>query len=487
MIMAVVAVILCATFAAIAAMSSSQAAGTLTADMQAAISRAEQAIQAAQASEAAQSSQAPQSPLAEQDRQPLSDDMTPPDFTPPELGQPKGQPGRPGEEPERQPTTPIAVYTLEDGQFTAATTSSALVDADALADVTQACESAQLGQIAQVGSGLVCLKEVPHGTTLVAFASSSALSTWTALLPIFALVGAAALVVFLLASVVFARWALRPVRLAWQRQREFVANASHELRTPLSAIKANTELLLDEPSANAPDCKRWLTGTRDAAADMETLVDDMLALASLDELQDSERAGRRAALAAGGSDAGVGAAAMGTGAGAGQQGEPQPVDASRMVEGATLQFESRAFEGGFALETDIQPGVRLSADKAALQRITAILLDNACKYVDEGGCVNVRLQSEAPSTVSLQVANTGPGIPEEKLPHVFERFYRVDGSHSDQGERADQGQRAAGGMQTARGHGLGLSIAKALADQMGATLMAASSPERTVFTLTLRA
>lgn len=142
MIMAVVAVILCATFAAIAAMSSSQAAGTLTADMQAAISRAEQAIQAAQASEAAQSSQAPQSPLAEQDRQPLSDDMTPPDFTPPELGQPKGQPGRPGEEPERQPTTPIAVYTLEDGQFTAATTSSALVDADALADVTQACESA---------------------------------------------------------------------------------------------------------------------------------------------------------------------------------------------------------------------------------------------------------------------------------------------------------------------------------------------------------
>lgn len=460
MIMAVVAVILCATFAAIAAMSSSQAAGTLTADMQAAISR------------------------AEQDRQPQNGSMAPPDFMPPELGQPKGQPGRPGEEPERQPVTPIAVYVLEDGQFTAATTSSALVDADALADVTQACESAQPGQITQVGSGLVCLKEVPHGTTLIAFASSSALSTWTVLLPIFALVGAAALIVFLLASVVFARWALRPVRLAWQRQREFVANASHELRTPLSAIKANTELLLDEPSANAPDCKRWLTGTRDAAADMETLVDDMLALASLDELQDSERAARGAALPAGRAGAGAGAATAG--AGPGQDG-PQSFDASRLVEGATLQFESRAFEGGFALEMDIQPGVRLTADKAALQRVTAILLDNACKYVDEGGSVNVHLQSEAPSVVSLQVANTGPGIPEEKLPHVFERFYRVDGSHSDQGERADQGQRAAGGMQTARGHGLGLSIAKALADQMGATLTAASSPERTVFTLTLRA
>ncbi len=347
--------------------------------------------------------------------------------------------------PEKRMATPVAVYVSDGPSLVAAPRSGAALDEDVLADAMATVEAAPLDALTPAVQGMVLLKRDVRGATYVAFANDSALAGLETLCSIFAAVGAGALVVFLLISILFSRWALRPVQQAWTRQREFVANASHELKTPLSIIKANTEILLEEPSADADARGRWLASTKEASESMEQVLEELLELADMDE---SAEKGRRFD---------------------GEDERADPVDLSRIVEGAALRFESRAFEGGFSYEMDIEEGLMVRADGTAIARLVQILLDNACKYVDGKGRVSVRLSADgAGMRAMMSVSNTGEGIPPEKLDRIFDRFFRVDGAHGASG-----------------GHGLGLAIAKEISDGMDAGLAAASEEGITTFTFSL--
>ncbi|HPE16356.1 MAG TPA: sensor histidine kinase, partial [Oscillospiraceae bacterium] len=104
-------------------------------------------------------------------------------------------------------------------------------------------------------------------------------------------------------------------------------------------------------------------------------------------------------------------------------------------------------------------------DAGEMKQLTAVLLDNACKYAGEGGVVRLKLAREG-ERLCLSVFNTGERIPPEKLDHVFERFYRADEARSE------------------GGYGLGLAIAQRIAENHGGRITAESGEQGTTFTLT---
>lgn len=432
MIMAVVVLALVAMFASIAAITVQQTSQQLADDLSVSIDIASDERRSPEGS--AREAQPAQN-------QPPSESAT---------GAPSGEPFQPpqiGRAHEERIQTPVAVYVVEGNGMRLASRSGASLDADVLADVVVQCVDASDGEGALPSQGLVFLKRNVAGTAYVAFASDAATDALNDVLLLSLGVGLPALLFFLVVAVAFSRWATMPVQTAWDQQREFVTNASHELKTPLSVIKADTEVLLDEPDCPSSERMRWLASTKAATESLEALVDDLIALASLDE--------------------GVGPATS-----LEASTNQESFDASRVVEGCVLKFESRAIEGGFSLESEVEDGLCSNVGSQRLGRLADLLLDNACKYVDKGGTVSVSFfrvnDGKGGRTARFVVANTGPTIPSEKLGRVFDRFYRVD-------EARD----------TNKGHGLGLSLAKALSDQMDAGISAESADGMTAFSFSV--
>jgi signal transduction histidine kinase len=245
---------------------------------------------------------------------------------------------------------------------------------------------------------------------------------------------------FFLVSLFLARWALKPTEESWKRQQQFVADASHELKTPLTVLLADADILLAHPQDTIESQRKWVEYIQDEAHRMKELVEDMLFLARGD-------------------------------AAAKTQLEALPVGLSDLCWNCLLSFEPVAFEQGVDLASDVAPGVTVSGDGGQLRRLVAILLDNACKYCPHGGKVTLTLAKNG-DRAALTVHNTGPAIPAEALPHLFERFYRVD---------------AARGRSTG-GYGLGLSIAASIAQRHRGKISVTSSEEAgTAFTVTLPA
>jgi two-component system phosphate regulon sensor histidine kinase PhoR len=219
-------------------------------------------------------------------------------------------------------------------------------------------------------------------------------------------------------------------------RRDFVANVSHELKTPLTAIRGFAETLR---SSEVPEAQRqaYLDVILRHAERLQNLIDDILELSRVE--------GRQQPFA------------------------PTEVDVARLAAGLLRdvrpQFEARS------LEASVAAGARgvAFADRRALEQILTNLLDNACKYTEPGGRIEVRV-SEAGGQVRLEVEDTGVGIPPEDLPRIFERFYRVDKARS-----RDLG-----------GTGLGLAIVKHLAQAQGGEVSVRSTPrEGTTFTVVL--
>lgn len=237
-----------------------------------------------------------------------------------------------------------------------------------------------------------------------------------------------------------ARWILRPVEEAWDQQRRFVSDASHELKTPLAVILANAQIL--ETAEGVPeDARRWARSTAEEAKHMKGLVEDLLTLARADEQRAS---GERAAA--------------------------ERVDLSALVDGCALEFDAVAFERGCSIESSLEPGLSVVGDPSQLGRLVRTLLDNATKYAARGTEVRVALAREG-RRCRLAVTNLGDVIAPEDLEHLFERFYRTDRAR----ERQPQG-----------GFGLGLAIARSIAEAHGGTIGATSSHEEgTTFTVLL--
>jgi len=251
----------------------------------------------------------------------------------------------------------------------------------------------------------------------IAFTDRSAIqSSMFRLIAQFAVISAIALAAFFVLNLFLAGWVFRPVERAWNQQNQFTADASHELKTPLTVILANTGILLSHPGDTIERQRKWVEYIETEAQRMKGLVDDLLFLAKSD----------------------VTAARV----------VRQQVNLSDVVWSAGLPFESVAFENGVALHLEIEPDITLTGDTGQLKQLVAILADNACKYTEPGGDITIRLR-RFQEKVRLTVHNTGTAIPEEQLPHLFKRFYRVDKARA----------RALGG------YGLGLSIARRITEQ----------------------
>ena len=341
---------------------------------------------------------------------------------------------------------PVALFSVSsDGDISAlGRFNTASISQDVLEQAGKQLAGADEGFGSLSDLGLFYMKRQAGGVMYLAFADMGSASGWRSLAATLAVVEVAALAVFFVISLFFSRWALRPVARAWTQQRRFVADASHDLKTPLTVILANTSIALEHPERSVASQSQWLESTQHEAEAMQGLVGDLLALAKMDEEEAAAQSGAaRSAF--------------------------EEVDLSDVLEGEALQFESVAFERGVRLESQVEPGIRLRGNEQRLRRLAGTLIDNACKYVDDGGTVDVSL-SRSGKQAKLAVRNTGAPISPEDLPHVFDRFYRADKART-------------GG---AGGHGLGLAIARAIAEEHGGTLTASSTQaEGTVFTATL--
>lgn len=237
------------------------------------------------------------------------------------------------------------------------------------------------------------------------------------------LTGAGAFFSFLVISVLFSYWAVRPVDRAWRQQRQFVADASHELKTPLTVILTNAELLqADGGGAADSQCAENILIM---ARQMRGLTEGLLELARVDN--------------------GTVKMAM------------TQVDFSSLVADTILPFEPLYFERGLELCSNIEEGVRVKGSDSYLRQTVEILLDNAMKYAALNTKVEVVLKKQG-RHCTFSVANSGEAITAEELKHIFERFYRVDKVRSRDGS-----------------YGLGLAIAESIVREHGGKIWAESS------------
>ena len=216
-------------------------------------------------------------------------------------------------------------------------------------------------------------------------------------------------------------------------RRRFVSDASHELKTPLASIRLLADSILQTGEMD-PEMVRDFVGDIGSEAERLTrITEHLLALTRLDSLP------------------------------AGQQ---EPVDAAQVTGRIAALLQPVADAAGVAIETDLRPNCLILCTEDDLSQVCFNLMENAIKYNFDGGKVFVSVFRDK-DQVLLEVGDTGVGIPEEDLPKVFNRFYRVDKARS----------RAAGGT------GLGLSIVRDTVRRHGGWVTARPrSPEGSLFT-----
>ncbi len=243
------------------------------------------------------------------------------------------------------------------------------------------------------------------------------------LLSVLLISGAAILFLAILGGLFLSRRAMVPARLAFARQQNFIANASHELRTPLTFLCANAEILLEERERLSSDDVALLEDIQTEAVHLAALSNSMLTLARLDAGDLSLHH------------------------------EHDILDLTALAESVARQGRALANQRNIRLEVVATKPLHIIGDPLLLEQTVLVLLENAIKYNRPGGQV-ILSTSLRDGKACLEVQDTGIGIAPEHLPHLGERFYRVDKARS----------RAAGGT------GLGLSIAYGIVRAHGGIL-----------------
>ncbi|WP_270166800.1 sensor histidine kinase [Paenibacillus sp. SYP-B4298] len=265
-----------------------------------------------------------------------------------------------------------------------------------------------------------------EGTRVIFLDTTARQSILSTLIYTFAVVGLVMLVLLFFTSRYFANRSIRPVQEAFEKQKQFIADASHELKTPLTIIHTNADVLLANKEDTIAQQAKWLHYIKSETSRMTKLTNDLLYLTEMD---DSRTRMVHAKF-----------------------------NLSEAVENSILTMEAVIFEKQIRLDYNIEANLMVNGSSEQIKQVIMILLDNAVKYTVPKGTVEVMLKKQHHETV-LAIRNTGEGIAPEHLTRIFDRFYRADSSRARK-----QG-----------GHGLGLAIAKSIVDQHKGKLYAAST------------
>ena len=270
--------------------------------------------------------------------------------------------------------------------------------------------------------------------TIVSFMDNTVFSdSFTMLFWFTVLFGVVAIIVIAFISVYIANRIVSPMEETYVKQKQFTADAGHELKTPIAAVSANAEMLRRQIGEN-----KWLSNIEFENERMKTLVTELLELARNEN----------------------------------KKADKKPTDLSHLIEGTILPLEATAFEKGVMIENNIEEGIIANIDEKSIGQLVTILVDNAISHTVPNGeipaVVNVELSSVKGNTV-LSVSNPGTEIPKDQIDKIFERFYRTDSSHEFTGH-----------------YGLGLAIAKSIADLNSAKISVSCFDGLVCFSVTFR-
>jgi len=242
-------------------------------------------------------------------------------------------------------------------------------------------------------------------------------------------------IIFFISSFLTKR-SIQPIKEAFEKQKQFISDASHELKTPLAVIHTNVDVLL--ANQENQDTK-WLNYIKAEVGRMSHLTNDLLYLTQMDSAEDHQMMKLN-------------------------------FDLSERIEQMLLGLEVVAFEKKIDLKYDLLPHTMIYGNPEQISQVMMILVDNAIKYTPEQGEINLTLTRSAHHVV-ITLSNTGSGIASEDLPHIFDRFYRVDKVRTRE----------------SNSYGLGLAIAKSIIDQHGGKISCESKPdEMTTFVVKLK-
>ena len=340
-----------------------------------------------------------------------------------------------GDETPIEISSYVIVETDADGNIQKSSENDLSIDSETLAACVQkALQSGSgFGQLDEYGLMFAARTNAFHSRLV--FASNSSIYTSlinSIIISLLLFLGSMAVIFGI--SLILSNLAVKPVKKAWEQQKQFVADASHELKTPLTVILANNNIMLSHQSSTVADERQWLESTGEEADHMKKLIDNMLFLAK--------------------SDAGTAKVQL------------CEVDFSEIVEGCALHFEPVAFEKEIMIDAEgIEQDVLLQGDPTQLNQLAHILTDNAVKYASPGTTVTIRLQA-AGDRADFSVNNRGNVIAADELGHIFDRFYRAEKSR------------------TTKGYGLGLSIAQRIVESMnGKITVESNETDGTTFTV----
>lgn len=215
---------------------------------------------------------------------------------------------------------------------------------------------------------------------------------------------------------------LRPVAESYEKQQRFITDAGHEIRTPLTIINADVSVLEMEQPDDAPN--EWLEDIRQQTRRLSTLTEELVYLTRMEEVQKTSVNMKR-------------------------------LNFSKIVGDVAHSFESRALVSEKKYNYDVADDLFLRGDESALRKLVSILLDNAFKYSSDSGDIRLFFYRQG-KNIFLTVSNSVDEIQKKSIPHFFDRFYRADSSRNSE----------------TGGHGIGLSIARAVVRAHGGKIAA---------------
>ncbi|GHU93643.1 hypothetical protein FACS1894208_03460 [Clostridia bacterium] len=219
-----------------------------------------------------------------------------------------------------------------------------------------------------------------------------------------------------------------------QTRRDYVANVSHELRTPIASIRAMGETLRDGMAKTQEKKELFYNNIVRESLRLSRLVDDLLELSHL-------QSGTEAI-------------------------QKSPFDLREVLSNVADMYSHLAAQADVKFTVEAESRIAVTSNPDRVEQVLVILMDNALKHTPENGEIILSV-TEVKGKTEVSLSNTGEGIPPEDLPYIFDRFYKVDKSHS-------------GG-----GTGLGLSIANEIIKGLGETIRVTSADEKTAFVFTI--